>query len=239
MKIDVFAYPPFGIPVTLSDKTVVVLDILRATSTIVTALAQGAIEVIPVSEPSEAVNLVKGLGSERCLKGGERKGLKIEGFDLGNSPMEYTAERVDGKKIILTTTNGTKAIKWAQSANEILIGSYLNLQAVVDYLSNSIRDIVIICSGRDNNLGLEDLACAGDLVRRLKQISGSTLTDSARVAEYVAEQADAAGLLSFLQETDHGRYLAEIGMENDIAACAAVNQYPVIPRFDGGKITLG
>jgi 2-phosphosulfolactate phosphatase len=183
--------------------------------------------------------LVKGLGAEQCLTGGERKGLKIEGFDLGNSPLEYTAAKVEGKKIILSTTNGTKAIKWAQNATELIIGSYLNLQAVADYLSNQTNDIMIVCAGRDANLGLEDLACAGELVQRLKGNPGITLTDSARVAQYIAEKAQSQGLLSFMRETDHAQYLMEIGMEADIAACIAVDHYPVVPRFNSGKISLG
>jgi 2-phosphosulfolactate phosphatase len=238
MKIEVFVYPPFGLPVSASDKLVVVLDILRATSTIVTALSHGAVEVIPVNEASEAVNLAKGLGSEQCLTGGERKGLKIEGFDLGNSPSEYTAEVVNGKKIILSTTNGTKAIKWAQAASELIIGSYLNLQAVVDYLLRQTKDIMIICAGRDLNLGIEDLACAGEIVRRMAENPNIILTDSARVAEFMAEKALSQGLLAFIRETDHACNLVEIGLENDIAACLATDQCPIVPKFNSGKISL-
>ncbi|HBE81027.1 MAG TPA: 2-phosphosulfolactate phosphatase, partial [Firmicutes bacterium] len=166
VRVDVLPVPDSN--VNLVDKKVVVIDVLRATSTIVTALGNKASEIIPAIEPAEVVDLVRVIGSKECLTGGERKGLKIEGFDLGNSPAEYTEERISGKRLILCTTNGTKAIKSAQGAAEVWIGSFLNIGAVTDRLQDSTRDIVLICSGRDHSLCLEDMACAGAMIQFLQ-----------------------------------------------------------------------
>jgi 2-phosphosulfolactate phosphatase len=236
VQIDVLAVPS-DYNINLADKKVVVIDVLRATSTIVTALANKALEVIPVIELLEVTDLVKAIGSRECLTGGERKGLKIAGFDLGNSPAEYTEERVQGKKLILCTTNGTKAIKLAQGATEVYIGSFLNIQAIVDQLRNSGQDLTLICSGRDRNVSLEDLACAGMMAQLLQERTQKILTDTAKLAQYVWEKAS-PNLEEFVKQTQHGRYLKEIGMEEDIGRCLTVNKYPIIPKYSNGKISL-
>lgn len=239
MKVDVYLYPQGGSS-AMNDKNVVILDVLRATSTIVTALAHGALEVIPVLEPVEAVDLVRGIGSTECVTGGERKGYKIEGFDHGNSPLEYTEASIGGKKVILTTTNGTKAVKWVQAAAEVLIGSYLNAGAVARYLIEDQRDTVIVCAGREGNMSLEDLACAGKITALLKAaIPSLEMTDAAQTAYWISERADQTGLERFIGETEHGRYLAEIGMVPDIQACTALDRYPILPRYRNGKIYIG
>ncbi|HBF36033.1 MAG TPA: 2-phosphosulfolactate phosphatase, partial [Firmicutes bacterium] len=229
MQVEVLMVPSNQI-FNLADKKVVVIDVLRATSTIVTAFGNGALEIVPVMEPAEVVDLVKRIGPKEFLTGGERKGFKIEGFDLGNSPSEYAEERVKGRKIILCTTNGTKAIKTAQSAAELYIGSFLNMQAVVNHLKGSSQDLVLVCSGRDQNLCLEDLACAGLMIELLKDEIGNDLTDSAKLAQYVWEKAG-VNLEEFIKQTQHGRYLKEIGLEQDIHDCMALNQYEIVPRY--------
>lgn len=239
MKIDVLLYPQSSVGPNLNDKKVVVLDILRATSTILTALANRAVEVIPVIEPSEVVDLVKSIGAAECVTGGERRGFKIEGLELGNSPAEYTEDKVAGKKVILCTTNGTKAIKWAQSASELIVGSYLNIQAVVDYLKDSTQDVVIVCSGREQNLSMEDLACAGMIIQMLEQrCPNLELTDAATVARIIAEKSVLASLTQFIKETEHGRYLIENGMEPDIAVCTILNQFSIVPKYSNGRVSL-
>lgn len=235
MLIDVLVTPQLSNNRDQVNKRIVVLDILRATSTIVKALYNGATEVIPVQESDEALSLVKSIGRNICLLGGERKGYKIEGFDLGNSPLEYTREMVEGKKIILCTTNGTKAIKAFQSGTEILIGSYLNMDYLVDYLSQSNQDITLVCSGQDGNLCLEDLACAGMIVRK---VSSADLTDAAKVALFIAKQQARTSLEKFIGNTEHGLSLKAIGMGEDIKACTALNSAPILPRFEGGRIHI-
>jgi 2-phosphosulfolactate phosphatase len=237
MKADVLLYPQALSNQVFNEKKVVVIDVLRATSTIVTALSRQALQVIPVNEPTEAIELARRIGSDECVLGGEQKGLKIEGFDLGNSPTEYDTAKVAEKKVILCTTNGTKAIKRAQGAAEVLIGSYLNMQAIVDYLATSGQDLLVLCAGRELQVSLEDLACAGMVVRDLKELRDDLeLTDAATVARYVAERAQSCGLEQFFALTEHGQYLTQIGMAADLQACAALNQFTIVPRFTDGKI---
>lgn len=237
MQVDVLVVPSNQINVNLADKTAVVIDVLRATSTIVTALGNAALEVIPVVEPAEVAELIRKIGPGEFLAGGERKGLKIAGFDLGNSPSEYTKERVQGKKLVLCTTNGTKAIKSVQGAAEVYIGSFLNIQALTDHLQSATRDVLLICSGREQNICLEDLACAGLMVYLLQAGARADLSDAAKTALYVWEKAG-ADLEGFVKETRHGRYLQEIGMGEDIGRCLALNKYPIVPKYSSGRICL-
>ncbi len=238
MLIDVLVIPQLGNNRDQANKRIVVLDILRATSTIVTALYNGAAEVIPIQEYEEALTLVRSVGRNVCLLGGERKGYKIEGFDLGNSPSEYTKERVEGKKVILCTTNGTKAIKTFQSASEVLIGSYLNIDRLVGYLTENPQDTTLVCSGREGNLSLEDLVCAGMIIRLVSEAVAAEMTDAAMVALYTTKQNSRVSLEKFISSTEHGRYLKEIGMGEDLKVCTALNSSPVLPRFEGGRIHI-
>ena len=236
MLIDVLVLPQLGNSRELVNKRIVALDVLRATSTIVTALYNGATEVIPVQEYDEALNLVRSIGRNICLLGGERKGLKIEGFDFGNSPMEYTREQVEGKKIILCTTNGTKTIRTFQNVGEVLVGSYLNMERLVDYLIKDPQDTTIVCSGREGVLCLEDLACAGMIVRLVTEAVEADLTDAAKVAIYTAKQNSRISLVKFINQTEHGSYLNSIGMGEDLKFCTKLNSAPIIPRFKEGRI---
>jgi 2-phosphosulfolactate phosphatase len=237
MKADVLLYPQALTYQSFNEKKVVVIDVLRATSTIVTALANQAIQVIPVIEPTEAIQLSRSFGVSECILGGEQKGFKIEGFEVGNSPAEYDAATVAGKKVILCTTNGTKAIKWAQGAAEVLIGSYLNSRALTDYLIQSDQDVLFVCAGRKLNVCLEDLACAGMLVQSLKKRRGDLeLTDAATVAMLVTERAQTTTLEQFFAATQHGRYLIEVGMAADLHECAVLDKFAVVPRYSDGKI---
>jgi len=238
MQIEVLIIPQVSGNWEMFEKRVVVLDVLRATSTIVTALGNKALEVIPTIETDEAIELARRLGNSECVTGGERKGLKITGFDLGNSPLEYTPAKVAGKKVILSTTNGTRAIKSTQGASEVLIASFLNLQVVVDYLKETNQDTLVICSGRNNYLSLEDLACAGMIIEKLQnEVLIDQETDATKLAHYVWKNAQ-NDLEGFICSTQHGSYLKEIGMEADLMACIAFDKIPILPRYQNGKISL-
>jgi 2-phosphosulfolactate phosphatase len=237
MKVDVLLYPQILNQQLFNEKRVVVIDVLRASSTIVTALANRADQVIPVNEPAEAIELSRSIGVTECILGGEQKGFKIEGFDVGNSPTEYDAATVAGKKVILCTTNGTKVTRRVSGAKEILIGSYLNLQAISDYLSAGDQDILLVCAGREGQISLEDLACAGMFVQSLqKHRSDLELTEAATVALLVTERTQATTLEHFFAATQHGRYLVEIGMAADLQVCAVLNQFAIVPRYVDGKV---
>lgn len=241
MKVDVCLYPKFEIASNFNGQNVVVLDVLRATSCMVTALAKGAIEIIPVAEPAEVMKLMRQFGAEDCLTGGEQNGFKIEGFDLGNSPLEYTKKQVAKKKIILCTSNGTRTVKWVQHAARILIGSFLNIEAIVKRLLSEGRDTVIVCAGRERGMGLDDLVCAGMIVTLLTKGASDNpleLTDAAKLAQILSDRAEAEGLESFIRSTEHGKKLEQNGMGNDIAECIKFNQHGIVPEYENGRVII-
>ncbi|GAG40811.1 unnamed protein product, partial [marine sediment metagenome] len=156
--------------IELAGKLAVMIDVLRASSTIITALANGCRGFIPILSPNQVKKKAQQFEKEGVLLGGEREGIKIGGFDLGNSPREYKREAVKEKTIIFSTTNGVKTLEMVKSAYEVIIGSFLNLQAVCDYCTNYQGDILIICAGRESKFSLEDTACAGMIINSLKDV---------------------------------------------------------------------
>lgn len=238
--IDVVLLPAWAGTKPHAGQLAVVLDIFRATSTMVTALGNHALQVIPVAEPEAAFELQRKFGAGQCILGGERKGFKIPGFDLGNSPAEYSEDVVSGKTVIISTSNGTQAALWAKDAGEVFIGSFLNMGAIVDHLKsrlnsgNSAPDITIVCAGRVGNFSLEDFTGAGMIVHLAG--NGCELTDTAKVALLTYEKARQSGITAFTSQAEHGRYLKEIGMESDIALCTEVDKFSILPRMADGVI---
>jgi 2-phosphosulfolactate phosphatase len=218
----------------LQDHVAVVIDVLRASSTIGAALAAGAQALYPVESTEEAVKLASSLGRAETLLAGERKGLRIEGFDLGNSPREFTPEVVAGKKIVMTTSNGTNALVGATAARRVLVGSMLNLSAVAREVADA-PEIAVICSGRYGRFGIDDALCAGMLLARLVEKDGGVeLEDSGRAALALAGAfgADAG----FLAGTAAGRGLAAIGLAEDVDWCARVDASLLVPELIDRKI---
>lgn len=221
-------------------KTVVVIDVLRATSTIVTALTNGCLAIYPVADPGTAALFRRQLGSD-CLTGGERQGLKISGFDLGNSPLEYTAETVAGQRIILTTSNGTRALLEAEHAAEILIGSFLNAGRTSSYLLAK-EEVVFFCAGTNGEPGLEDLLCAGLMIDRL--LAGgraAELTDAARIGLVTYRHLlgrPETDLVTVLSQAQHAKGLAALGFVDDITYCAQLDTRPCLVCFRDGRITM-
>ena len=168
MKINVFFQAGEPAALDMVDHTAVVIDVLRATSTMVEALVNGARGVYPASSTEEAIKLASSLGREDTLLCGESKGLMIEGFDLGNSPLEFVAERVADKRLVMSTTNGTGAFLMAEDADRVLACSFLNLGAVVDAVA-AVGRLVVVCAGREGRFSADDAACAGTLVQRLRE----------------------------------------------------------------------
>lgn len=221
-------------------KTVVVIDVLRASSTIVTALSNGCDALYPVADPATAALFRKKLGAD-CLTGGERHGLKIAGFDLGNSPLEYTPETVSGRRIILTTSNGTRALLEAENAAEILIGSFLNAGRTSAYLADK-EEVVFFCAGTNGEPGLEDLLCAGLMTEQLLA-SGveAVLTDAAQIGlvsyRHFFGQPE-ADPVAVLYQAHHTKGLAALGFADDITYCAQIDARPCLVRCRDGRITL-
>lgn len=239
MRIDLFFTPHQTDELALRDRTVVVIDVLRASTTIITALSNGAREIIPVATVESAVKISGNLFGDVILLGGERNGKMVDGFNLGNSPAEYTAERVRGKVIIFSTTNGSLALVGARYARELFVCSFVNMQTVADALWRTPRDFTIVCAGNDGVLSLEDSVCAGMLIARVAAGGGSEteLSDGAVVARTLY-RTFGRGIHKMMRSSDHGRHLVAIGFGEDLKFCAAVGTLPVLPLLEGNVIRL-
>ncbi|HEX8903214.1 MAG TPA: 2-phosphosulfolactate phosphatase [Longimicrobiaceae bacterium] len=238
MKLDVLLTPGELMPGDIAERTVVVIDVLRASSTIVQALAAGAKALFPVASIEEALRLANTLGRDEVLLCGERKSLPIEGFDLGNSPGDFTAERVGGKTLVMSTTNGTGAMMAASAASRVIVGSFLNLQAVVDELVRTSAEPVFLCSGRETKFGLEDAVCAGRMAAAVMEgVKGEwELNDGALAALALAEHY--GELEALFGQVAAGKQIADAGLEDDLAFCARVDLIDVIPVFSDRQISL-
>jgi 2-phosphosulfolactate phosphatase len=237
MHVDIQFLPSPPHSHLLSDRVVVVMDILRATSVIVHALSQEASEIIPLATVEEAFQMARAFPRGFVLLGGERNSKEIPGFDLGNSPREYAAERVKGKKLILTTTNGTRAFHAVSSGKEVLAGSFLNIGAVAKRCVESRRDVFIFPSGDEGNFSLEDSLCGGMLVDLItKQEKGQIFLNDASYAAQILYQRFKDNLLEAFHLSHHGKELINRGFEEDLAYCAQIDVTPLIPIFREGVI---
>ena len=210
----------------LSAATCVVFDVLRATSTILTALFNGARRIYPVLTVEEALGL-RDKRSSGALLGGERGGVRIDGFDLGNSPREYTSEAVAGRDIITTTTNGTVALRACEEAQQVLAGAFLNLRALAAFLiAGDPAHIVLVCAGTGERFALEDGLAAGALIsllaarREERQPAKDLELDDASSAVLALYKRWRDRPLAAMQASENGRRLAEIGLDGDIEWCA-------------------
>ncbi len=239
MDIEIQLVPSPPNPNLVSDRVVVVIDVLRATSVMVHAMSQGALEIIPVATVEEAFQMVKTFPSGATLLGGERGSKKIPGFDLGNSPKEYVAERVSGRKLILTTTNGTKAFHLVSSGREILVGSFFNIGAIAQRCLGLDKDLFIFPSGDEGGFSLEDTICGGMLVdlitkKRQKPIS---LTDASQCARILYKRFE-ANLLEAFHLSLHGKELINRGFGEDLIYCTQINITDIVPEFKNGVIKV-
>ncbi len=240
MRLDV-AFIPAEVAARddLADRVVVVIDALRATSTVVEALANGARAVLPVPGIDDAVRVAQSVGRDRVVLGGERRSLPIEGFDLGNSPREFTPDRVGGRFVALTTTNGTGALLGAASARRVLVGAFLNLDAVAAALASDGGAAAVVCAGREKRFALEDAVCAGMLVARVADRTGAPLElNDAGAAAVALAGRYGADLVAMLERTAAGRQLIEAGLGEDLAFCATVDRHGVVPELHDRQITL-
>jgi 2-phosphosulfolactate phosphatase len=237
MRIDCHFTPGPVDELALRERTVVVIDVLRASSTIITALSSGAREVIPAATVESAMKIAGNLGPDQAVLGGERNGRIIPGFDLGNSPAEYVGSRVQGKSIIFSSTNGSQAMVKARYAAELAIGAFINMGAVAAVVRERPRDFVILCSGRNGGFSLEDAVCAGMLIARVAEDQEPVMSDSA-VAAMSLYRSLGRGILKMMRTSDHGKYLEEIGFGGDIRYCAAVDSVPVVPLLEGNVFRL-
>jgi len=216
-----------------SGKTVVVIDVFRATSTICSAIGHGAEAVIPVSSVEECQEIGEKLGA---VMAGERGGHVIEGLQMGNSPLEYTPEVIEGKTLVLTTTNGTRLMQLVKDAQEIVIGSFLNLNAVTEYLKLKNEDIILACSGWRDHANLEDTVFAGAVIYALKS-DFECVDDSSFMAESLFNRVgDYTSLQDYLKKATHYHRLVNLGAEADLEYCCLYNLHPIVPVLLDGII---
>jgi 2-phosphosulfolactate phosphatase len=239
MHIDIQFVPSPTNPNLLTDQEVVVIDVLRATSVMVHAMIQGVSEIIPVATVEEAFQMAKVFPRGSILLGGERESRKIPGFDLGNSPREYIAERVKGKKLILTTTNGTKAFHLVSSGKEILVGSFFNIGAIAQRCLESDRDLLIFPSGDGGSFSLEDSICGGMLIERItkKGKKSISLTDASQCAQILYQRFE-HNLSDAFRLSHHGKELINHGFGDDLLYCAQVDMTDIVPEFKAGVIRV-
>jgi 2-phosphosulfolactate phosphatase len=240
VKVDVF----FGVqgltPPDIASRVVAVIDVLRASTSIAVALANGAKTIIPLENTEEVVTRAKAFARADVRLAGERQMMPIPGFDLGNSPREFTADAVEGKTVLMSTTNGTAAISAVQSARDVVIASYVNLSAALAMLRAALRggtDITILCAGRDRQFSLEDAACAGRYVQHVSKRLTSVQLNDAAIASVLIDRRYSDNLLRLFGASAHGRALTDAGFGEDLAVCAAVDSYPVIPIYQDRQIT--
>ena len=225
----------------VAGRVVAVIDVLRASTTIAVALANGARNIVPFDSTEDVILRSKAFERGDVLLAGERKMHAIPGFDLGNSPLQFTRAAVEGKTLLFSTTNGTAALVAVQGARDVVVGSYVNFSAVLALLRTAARggaDIALLCAGRDRQFSLEDTACAGRFVRHVLRRSNDTivLNDAARAAVQI-ERAYGDHLDRLFDDAAHGVALREAGFADDLALCASIDAFPVIPVYTDRQIT--
>ena len=240
MRLDVFFGSQALTPADIQGRVVAVIDVLRASTSIAVALANGAKSVIPFDSPEEAVTRRLSLDKSEVRLAGERKMVMIPGFDLGNSPREFTPEAIGGKTVLMVTTNGTGSLTAVQGARDVVVASYVNFNAALAMLRTAARggaDIAIICSGRDRQFSLEDAACAGRYTRQIaKRLASADLNDAARAAQLI-DKKYGDNIKRLFEDSTHGRALAEAGFGEDLDICAAEDSYSVVPIYNDRQIT--
>ena len=239
MEIDIQLVPSQPDSDILLNRTVVVIDVLRATSVMVHAMWQGALEIIPLATAEAAFEMAKVFPRGSIILGGERRSKKIPGFDLGNSPKEYIAERVKGKKLILTTTNGTKAFHVVSSGREVLVGSFFNIGVMAQRCLELNRDLLIFPSGDEGKFSLEDTICGGMLIERIMKKGGKRidLSDASRCAQILYKKFE-DNLTEAFHLSHHGKELINRGFIEDLAYCAQIDMTDIVPIFREGVIRI-
>ncbi|MBU0982726.1 MAG: 2-phosphosulfolactate phosphatase [candidate division Zixibacteria bacterium] len=223
--------------VDLEDRTVVVIDILRCSTSICAMLAAGAKGVIPTERPGEAGEMWSKLGADSAVLAGERGGVKVENFQYGNSPLEFTPETVGGKNVVLCTTNGTKAFVSTQKGGLVLSGALVNISRVSEAVARRGKDLVVVCSGTEGGFSIEDTLCGGLLIHQLTTVHklSLTLNDAGSLA-VLLYRANQTSLAKAIAQGEHGRFLASIGFADDVRVAAEVDSMPVLAVMRDGRL---
>jgi 2-phosphosulfolactate phosphatase len=214
---------------------VVIIDVFRATSTICAALHNGAASVIPVNDVEECISL--GSKIENSITAGERDGKIAPGLQYGNSPSEFPPHFIKGKNLVLTTTNGTRLLHMIKGARNILIGSFLNLDSICDYLLDDDADILLACASWKDRFNLEDTLFAGAVTEQIG-LNFEINCDSARAARYLYRQKGPGHLIEFLKDSSHYIRLSKFGLQKDMEYCVTPNLHPVVPILKDDKLVI-
>jgi 2-phosphosulfolactate phosphatase len=230
--IDVCLSPELMHLYDVKDRTVVVVDILRATSCMVTAFAHGAQSIVPFAALEEC----RMMHEKGFITSGERNGEKVQGFDKGNSPFEYMSDEIKGQRIAFTTTNGTQAIEKARYAKEVIIGSFLNLSSVAKYLLLGENSVLVVCAGWKGRVNLEDTLFAGAIVDKLKDHLGPDC-DAPLAARHLYNLAK-DNMAGFLSESSHVKRLNRLNIYRDFEFCLKHDEYRVLPKLKNGVLVV-
>jgi 2-phosphosulfolactate phosphatase len=243
--IDAYLTPFFPEHESLfDDSAVVMIDVLRASTTVAYALQSGAKEVVPAESLDKAVRIYSGLSKEVRFLGGERNNIKPSGFDAGNSPFEYSEESVKGRSVILTTSNGTRIYQKAKQSKHRLVGSFVNHEATLNYLTNNYLNsgtehkIIFLCAGNDGRLSYEDMLCTGAFVSSLsKTCKDFHITDPAMASMKLFE-IHSSKMKEFLSTRDHAQKLSELGYVQDIDFCLTFDACPIVALAGSASIKI-
>lgn len=229
VRVDVAFTPAALPPAALAGATALVIDVLRASTTMVTAVAHGCLAMLPVAEVDEARRRARSLPG--ALLAGERGGDPPEGFDLGNSPLEFTRERVGGRTIVFTTSNGTRALLAARPATAVGVAGFVNLTAAADWALGQGRRLVIVCAGELGSRSVEDETCAGLLVDRVLTTDPEAVVGPAALEAADAARPYAKDLARLAQDAPHARKLASHGRSPDVTACLTRDAFCLVPLY--------
>lgn len=237
MNIDVVISAQHIKPEKFKDRIVVVIDVLRATSVMVTALNNGCDKIIPVKEIEEAIDIAS-KDRNRYLLGGERGGIKIDKFDFSNSPLDYIEDIVKGKSLIMTTTNGTRAIKNSEEAEKIFIGALINGRVVAEKLAKLNKDVTFVNAGTDGEFSMDDFITSGYIIKCLRDIMKNhcTLTDIAKTSEYV--YINNPSIISFVKDALHYKRMKDLRYNEDLRYCLSKDLINIVPEYKDGEIKV-
>jgi 2-phosphosulfolactate phosphatase len=236
VRVQVFFTPSELGDSPVKGKNVVVIDVLRFGTTAAQALSSGADLIIPLASTEDVTRLAGTLDRKQIVLCGERDGVRIDGYGLGNSPAEYTEEAVGGKTLLMTTTNGTAAVARCEAGKEVYLAGLVNLGAVVSALTPG-SEWILLCSGRRGRFALEDALCAGAIVAGLHERGVAVeLNDAGRSAEFLYRSAG-DDLPQILAGTEAGTMLRDLGSGDDVDFCASIDAVPVLPRVEDGRIS--
>jgi 2-phosphosulfolactate phosphatase len=233
MRIDVLWTPSELVQMSVYDRVGVVVDVLRSGTSMAAALRNGARTIVPAASTEDAMRIMNSLGRDQVLLSGERSGVQIEGFDLGNSPAEFTTAAIGGRTIVMTTSNGTRALMPMVGARVVYICALVNLAAVAEQLEAADGNPLIVCAGREGQVSVEDALCAGLLVQAVlnrvnEQPKLPELGDGAVAALALAREHSPV-TAEFLDDTAAGKALKSVGHGDDIEFCARVDSIPEVP----------